>query len=97
VAPTRLARTGTIYADTGSTNALGLPVIEKLNLINSKFARDLNPLDASASPMNQYTRAYLAHLFKANEMLGAHLASIHNLWTIITYTRTVREYILTSD
>ena len=97
VAPTRLARTGTIYHDTGTVDEHGLPIITKLNLMNAKFQRDLTPLDFGDSPMNaQYTKAYLAHLFKAREMLGGHLASIHNLWTIVNYTKRVREKIYLS-
>ena len=96
VAPTRIGRTGTIYADTGRVNEYGLPIIEKLNLNNAKFTRDFSPLDGGDSPMNVYTRAYVQHLFKAKEMLGPHLASIHNLWTIVNYTKKVREFVLTS-
>lgn len=94
VAPTRLARTGTIYAETGELNDFGLPKYEKLNLLNAKFTRDFSPLDSSQSPANTYTRAYLQHLFKSREMLGGHLASIHNLWTIVNYTKKLREQIL---
>lgn len=94
VAPTRIARNATIYAETGETNEYGLPKFEKLNLNNAKFIRDFGPLDSSDSPMNKYTRAYLSHLFKANEILGAHIASIHNLWTIVNYTKLLREKIL---
>ncbi|MCA9365557.1 tRNA guanosine(34) transglycosylase Tgt [Candidatus Kaiserbacteria bacterium] len=96
VAPTRIGRTGTIYADTGRVNEYGLPIIEKLNLNNAKFTRDFSPLDGGDSPMNVYTRAYVQHLFKAKEMLGPHLASIHNLWTIVNYTKKVREFVLTN-
>lgn len=94
VAPTRIARNATIYAETGETNEYGLPTYTKLNLNNAKFAHDLGVLDGSDSPMNKYTRAYLAHLFKANEILGAHIASIHNLWTIVNYTKLLRQRIL---
>lgn len=95
VAPTRLARTGTIYHDTGKTDDLGLPILTKVNLLNSKFTRDFSDLDFSLSPIaKSYTKAYLAHLFRAKEMLGAHLASIHNLWTITNYTKTLRAKIL---
>ena len=96
VAPTRLGRTGTIYTETGQLNKWGLPTYEKLNLLNEKFTRDFSPLDTSNSPMNVYTRAYLRHLFKASEMLGPHLASLHNLWTIVNYTKEVHDYILTN-
>lgn len=96
VAPTRIARTGTIYHNTGALDEFGLPVIVKLNLNNAKYQRDFEVLDTSASPIGSvYTKAYLAHLFKAKEMLGPHLASLHNLWTIVDYTKRVREKILT--
>lgn len=96
VAPTRLGRTGTIYTDTGQKDEQNLPILVKANLNNAKFARDFTQLDFGDSPLNQYTRAYLHHLFKAHEMLGPHLASLHNLWTIINYTKKVRAYILDS-
>lgn len=95
VSPTRLARTGTIYHNTGRTDDYGLPIISKLNLHNSRYQREVSPLDVSQSPIGTtYSRAYLAHLFKAKEMLGPHLASLHNLWTIVSYTRDVREKLL---
>lgn len=95
VAPTRLARTGTIYAETGVLDELGLPTFQKLDLTKSKFIRDFSPLDGSASPVaSQYTRAYLSHLFRSKEMLGAHLASIHNLWTIVNFTSKLRNTLL---
>ena len=95
VAPTRLGRTGTIYAETGELNEWGLPTYTKLNLMNAKYTRDFSPLDSSMSPIGQqYTRAYLQHLFKAKEMLGPHFASLHNLWTIVQYTKRVREKII---
>ena len=97
VAPTRLARTGTIYVDTGRKNEAGLPVINKINLLNSKFTRDFSKLDLGDSPIGKiYTRAYLSHLFRAHEILGAHLASLHNLWTIVNYTKLLRQNILNS-
>ncbi|MAZ30299.1 tRNA guanosine(34) transglycosylase Tgt [bacterium] len=97
VAPTRLARTGTIYHNTGEVDEFGLPKFTKLNLINSQYQRDFTSLDNSESPIGYtYTKAYLAHLFKAKEMLGPHLASLHNLWTIVDYTKKVRNLILNS-
>lgn len=98
VAPTRIARNATIYHDTGMKNDLGLPIITKLNLMNQQFIRDFTPLDMSESPVGKdYTKAYLAHLFRAHEMLAAHLASLHNLWTIVNYTKQLRETILTKQ
>lgn len=95
VAPARLGRTGTIYAETGELNAFRLPKYQKLNIKNAKFSRDMNVFDGSASPVgNLYTKAYLHHLFKAKEMLGPQLATLHNLWTIVNYTKRLREQIL---
>jgi queuine tRNA-ribosyltransferase len=95
VAPTRIARNGTIYHNTGEVNDFGLPKFTKLNLYNQKFIRDFSSLDMSASPIgSQYTKAYLAHLFRAQEMLGGHLASLHNLWTIVDYTKKLRTILL---
>lgn len=99
VAPTRLARNGTVYVETGERDELDLPVLMKIDLTKHKFIRDFSPLDPlSASPVaQQYTKAYLSHLFRANEMLGAHLASIHNLWTIVNYTKLLRNTILENE
>lgn len=95
VAATRIARTGTLYHDTGDVNDYGLPVITKINLRKPQFATDLTTLDGSASPIGAlYTKAYLAHLFRAKEMLGPHLASLHNLWTIVNYSKLLRAAIL---
>jgi queuine tRNA-ribosyltransferase len=91
VAPTRLARTGTIYARTHAG-------IVKLNLKKTEFQHDLGKPDEGCDchVCTHYTRAYLAHLFRANEMLAAHLASIHNLYFIVQYTKRLREEILSS-
>ncbi len=89
VAPTRLARTGTIYVCTHEG-------IVKLNLKKSEYQHDLGKPDEGCNchVCTHYTRAYLAHLFRANEMLGAHLASIHNLYFIVNFTKKLREEIL---
>jgi len=94
VAPTRIGRNGMVYAETGEVNEYGLPVYTKLNLRNAKHARDFTTIDHSGSPMSQYSKAYFHHLFKAGEMLGPHLASLHNLWTIISYTKKIRTLLL---
>ncbi|MDJ0514133.1 MAG: tRNA-guanine transglycosylase, partial [Methyloceanibacter sp.] len=52
----------------------------RLNLRNAKYAEDLSPLDAeSTCPAAQYSRAYLHHLVKAGEMLGAMLVTYANV------------------
>ena len=103
VAPTRIARTGTIYVHTGKqkTTPCGTftyPELSKINLRRSEYQNDTTPLDPGSAPGSigqQYSRAYLAHLFRANEMLGPQLASLHNLSTIVTFTKQLREALLT--
>lgn len=89
VAPTRLARTGAIYIHTNEG-------IKKANLLNKKYQNDLSKVDEGCDcyVCSNYTKAYLAHLFRSGEMLGAHLASIHNLYTIVNFTKKLRQKIL---
>ncbi|USN87844.1 MAG: tRNA guanosine(34) transglycosylase Tgt [Candidatus Nomurabacteria bacterium] len=101
VNPTRIARTGTIYVHTGNyrtstCGTLTYPEIAKINLRNQKYQQDLSLVDElSTSPVGQtYSKAYLSHLFKANEMLGPQLASIHNLQVIVNFTDNLRKQIL---
>lgn len=101
VAPTRIGRTGTIYVMTGkmltsSCNTLTYPETKKLNLRNEKFINDHTALDplSDGHVALTYTKAYLAHLFRAGEMLGPQLASIHNLHFIVNFTKTLRQQLL---
>lgn len=91
VAPTRIARTGTIYERTNEGH-------RRTNLMNSKYQRDFSKPDESCDcyVCQNYTKAYLAHLFRSKEMLGAHLASLHNLYYIVNFTKKLRESILSS-
>lgn len=91
VAPTRIARTGTIYERTHEGH-------RRTNLLNQKFIRDFSKPDESCDcyVCTHYTKAYLAHLFRAGEMLGPHLASLHNLYFIVNFTKRLRERILLS-
>lgn len=69
VIPTRSGRNARAYTSMG-----------EINLRNARHADDNRPLDAqSSSPVNRYSRAYLHHLFKADEMLGPMLLTQHNL------------------
>lgn len=69
VIPTRAGRLARAYTSRG-----------EVNLRNARHADDPRPLDeASSSPVNRYSRAYLHHLFKAGEMLGPMLLTQHNL------------------
>lgn len=69
VIPTRSGRNARAYTSMG-----------EINLRNARHADDHRPLDpATTSPINRYSRAYLHHLFKADEMLGPMLLTQHNL------------------
>ncbi len=101
VAPTRIGRTGTIYVHTGefATTPCGTftyPVTKKLNLRNEQFKNDHTPLDplSTGHVAKTYTKAYVAHLFRAGEILGPHLASIHNLHFIVNFTKQLRQQLL---
>lgn len=85
VAPTRLARNGAILTSQG-----------RLNINNATFREDFSPLESGCScyTCQNYTRAYLAHLFRAKEMLGATLASIHNLHFLTHLVAEMRQAIL---
>jgi queuine tRNA-ribosyltransferase len=68
VLPTRSGRNGQAFTWDGP-----------LNIRNAQFAEDLSPLDP-ASPVAGWSKAYLHHLVKSGEMLGAILMTEHNLW-----------------
>ncbi len=89
VAPTRIARTGTIYERTNEGH-------QRTNLLNSKYQRDFSKPDESCDcyVCTNYTKAYLAHLFRSQEMLGPHLTSLHNLYYIVNFTKRLREEII---
>ncbi len=102
VAPTRIGRTGTIYVKTGNmiTTPCGTftyPETKKINLMNEKYKTDHSLLDplSDGYVAKTYTKAYVAHLFRAGEILGPHLASIHNLNFIVNFTKNLREQLLT--
>ncbi len=84
VQPTRLARTGVIYTARG-----------KVNLYLEKYIRDFSPLDTeTGGPMsNQFTKAYVAHLFRSKEMLAATIATIHNLYFMTKLMCDIRDSI----
>lgn len=70
VMPTRHARNGHIFTSEG-----------RLNLRNSRFRNDTGPLDPDCScpACSHYSRAYVRHLQQCKEILGARLATVHNL------------------
>jgi len=85
VLPTRVARNGQALLRTG-----------KANLRNARFAEDPAPLDATCAcyACQNFSRAYLRHLIMAGEILGATLLTLHNLHTMFTLMREIREAIL---
>jgi queuine tRNA-ribosyltransferase len=70
VLPTRLARNGTAFTVTGT-----------LNLKNAEFARDKRPVEENCAcpACREFTRGYIRHLIKAEEILGLRLITLHNL------------------
>lgn len=84
VAPTRIARNGSIYTKNG-----------KINLFNSKYRNDFSPVcDDTSCYANRYTKSYLAHLFRSKEMIAATIASLHNLHFIVHLVKDIRKSIL---
>lgn len=85
VAPTRLGRTGTLYTKKGN-----------LNITNAQYKEDFSPLEEGCGcyTCTHFTRSYLSHLFRSKEMLGARLASIHNLFFTVHLVKDIRQSIL---
>jgi queuine tRNA-ribosyltransferase len=82
VAPTRLGRNGGVYTKNG-----------RINMHNASHVHNFGPLDDACScyTCKHYTRAYIAHLFRSEEMLAATLASVHNLYFITNLVDKIRE------
>ncbi|WP_425446033.1 tRNA guanosine(34) transglycosylase Tgt [Dethiothermospora halolimnae] len=81
VLPTRIARNGTVLTSHG-----------KLVVKNAKYKRDFTPLDPECDcyTCQNYSRAYIRHLFNVNEILGARLATIHNLYFLLKLMENIR-------
>ncbi len=88
VLPTRLARHGAALTPDG-----------RLNLKNARFRRDFGPLDSECScdACTNYSRAYLAHLVRENELLGHRLVTLHNVHFTMELCRRARQRILKSE
>lgn len=82
VLPTRIARNGTVFTHTG-----------KLVVRNASYAEDFTPLDPQCHcyTCRNYTRAYVRHLIKANEILGIRLTTIHNLHFTLRLMENIRK------
>ena len=85
VGPTRMARNGSLYTLDG-----------RINIKNAKYKHDFSPLmqDCDCECCKNYTRAYLHHLFKTDEITAKVLASIHNEHFVVSVTDKIRESIL---
>ncbi len=84
VMPSRDARHGTIFTWGGI-----------MHIKNERFKEDNRPLDPACDcpACKNFSRAYIRHLFKAEEMLGGRLAVLHNLYFYNTLTKRIREAI----
>lgn len=84
VSPTRVGRNGSLYTPDG-----------RINILNAKYRQDFAPLsdECKCYTCQNYTKAYLHHLFRAKEMLAATLASIHNEYFIIQLVNDMRKSI----
>lgn len=84
VSPTRIARHGSVHSMYG-----------KINITNAKYKNDMSPVcDDESCPAHIYTKSYLSHLFRAEEMLAATIASTHNLHFLIKLVENIRQSIL---
>jgi len=85
VLPTRIARNGTAMTSIG-----------RVNIKNAKYERDFEPLDRECDcyTCRNYSKSYLRHLFKANEILSSILLSTHNLHFLVKMTKNIRKAIL---
>lgn len=85
VAPTRMARHGSVHTKNG-----------KLNVKNAQYRTDFAPIEADCTcyACKNYTKAYICHLLREKEMLGATLASVHNLHFVIKLVDDIRGSIL---
>jgi queuine tRNA-ribosyltransferase len=84
VLPTRNARNGWLYTSEGV-----------LKLRNARYRNDMRPVDACCDcyTCSTFTRAYLHHLQRVNEMLGAQLNTLHNLHFYHAHMTAIRQAI----
>ncbi|MDR3051665.1 MAG: tRNA guanosine(34) transglycosylase Tgt [Oscillospiraceae bacterium] len=84
VLPTRVARNGTVFTDAG-----------RLVIKNAQYARDFTPIETGCDcyACRNFSRAYIRHLFKAQEITGARLATIHNLRYLTRLMARIRDAI----
>lgn len=85
VFPTRVARNGMAIIHTG-----------RMNMKNKQYERDFRPIEESCGcyTCRNYTRAYIRHLYKSEELLAFRLVTIHNLYFLLQFMRDMREAIV---
>lgn len=87
VMPTRNGRNGMLFTSEGI-----------INIRNAKWENDHSPIDENGTSfVDQYSKAYLRHLIISSEMLGAQIASQHNLAFYLWLVKTAREKILNDE
>ena len=88
VMPTRNGRNAMLFTSQGI-----------MNMRNKKWENDFSPIDpeGTASVDTYYSRAYLHHLFKAQELLALEIASIHNLAFYLHLVGQARQHIIAGD
>lgn len=88
VMPTRNARNGMLFTAFGT-----------INIKNKKWENDFSELDPMGMTFvdTEYSKAYLRHLFAANELLGMQIATIHNLGFYLWLVREARKHIIAGD
>lgn len=88
VMPTRNARNGMLFTTQGI-----------INIRNAKWQADFSPIDHTLGGYvsKHYTKAYLRHLIHSKEMLGAQIASVHNLTFYLYLVKEARKHILAGD
>lgn len=82
---TRVARNGMAMVHTG-----------RINIKNKQYERDFSPLEAGCGcyACRHFTRAYIRHLYKAEEILALRLLTIHNLYFLLQFMRDMRQSII---
>ena len=85
VAPTRMGRNGAAFTDDG-----------RINIKRAEYRTDTRPLDegCNCAACQRFTRAYIRHLFVADEILGHRLLSLHNVHFLVRLMRSAREHIV---
>ena len=88
VMPTRNARNGMLFTRHGV-----------INIKNKKWEMDFSPIDAESDLLTDqvYSKAYLRHLIRSKEILGAQIASLHNLHFYLWLVGQAREHIMAGD